>query len=220
MILRNDWQFILEKEIHQPYFKGLMDFVRDAYDLHTCYPPIDQIFRSLELTSYDQTKVLILGQDPYHQPGQAMGLAFSVPEAIKIPPSLRNIYKELVDDLGLAYPEHGNLTSWAKQGVLLMNAIWTVRDGQPLSHKDKGWERWTDAIIKHLNLKKRPMVFVLWGGFAKSKRKLITNPIHKVIENVHPSPLSAYRGFFGSKPFTKINEFLGQTKQTTIDFRI
>jgi len=220
MILKNDWQTILEKEIHQPYFKRLMDFVRESYDSDTCYPPKNQIFHSLELTSYEKTKVLILGQDPYHQEGQAMGLAFSVQEGIKIPPSLRNIYKELENDLGIPYPEHGNLTSWAKQGVLLMNAIWTVRDSKPLSHKGQGWERWTDTIIKYLNQKQTPMVFVLWGGFAKSKRQLITNPIHKVIENVHPSPLSAYRGFFGSKPFTKINQFLRQTNQSTIDFRI
>ncbi|HKL47536.1 MAG TPA: uracil-DNA glycosylase [Candidatus Izemoplasmatales bacterium] len=219
MILNNDWQHILESEIHQPYLKSLLDFVREDYNNNQCYPPKKLIFKSLELTPYHHTKVLILGQDPYHQKGQAMGLAFSVPKGVKIPPSLRNIFKELSSDLNISAPKNGDLTPWAKQGVLLMNALWTVRDGQPLAHKGKGWEKWTDAIIKKLNEKDRPMVFVLWGGYAKSKRKLITNPIHKVIENVHPSPLSAYRGFFGSKPFSSINRFLRKTNQSTIDFK-
>lgn len=220
MILKNDWQDILKNQIHQPYFKRLMDFVHDAYENNQCYPPKNLIFNALNLTTYKETKVLILGQDPYHQEGQAMGLAFSVPEGLKLPPSLRNIYKELVSDLHVEMPKSGDLSPWARQGVLLINALWTVEDSQPLSHKDFGWQQWTDAIISKLNEKKDPMVFVLWGSFARSKKKLITNPIHMIIENVHPSPLSAYRGFFGSKPFSTINRFLKDNSASQIDFSL
>ena len=218
MNLNNDWQDILNEEIHQPYFKRLMDFVRLEYENHRCFPKHDDIFKSLALTPYKETKVLILGQDPYHQPHQAMGLAFSVPQSTKIPPSLKNIYKELSSDLELPMPQTGDFTSWAKQGVLLMNAIWTVREGQPLSHQGIGWERFTESIIKHLNAKEEPMIFVLWGSYARKKKLLINNPKHLIIENVHPSPLSAYRGFFGGKPFSKINDFLEKNDMETIEF--
>jgi len=218
MKLKNDWQEILNEEIHQPYFNRLMDFVHREYDLFDCYPKMDHIWRALDLTSYQNTKVLILGQDPYHEPHQAMGLAFSVPVGVKLPPSLRNIYKELVHDLDCQMPADGDLTSWASQGVLLLNAILTVRSHEPLSHQKQGWERFTDSIIMHLNQKEQPVVFVLWGSYAKKKKSLITNPKHLVIENVHPSPLSAYRGFFGSKPFSRINDFLTNHNVSPIDF--
>lgn len=218
MKLNNDWQNILKNEIHQPYFKKLMDFIRMEYQTQRCFPKFDDIFHALKLTAYEDTKVLILGQDPYHQPHQAMGLAFSVPVSTKIPPSLRNIYKELSSDLSLPQPQYGDLTSWAKQGVLLMNAIGTVRYNEPLSHQGKGWEVFTDHVISILNEKQTPMVFVLWGTYARKKKSLITNPMHLIIENVHPSPLSAYRGFFGSKPFSKINQFLEDHHITPIQF--
>ncbi|QWB99588.1 uracil-DNA glycosylase [Mycoplasmatota bacterium] len=218
MKLNNDWKMILDKEIHQPYFKALMDFVYDDYQKNICYPQKNNIFESLNLTPYKEVKVLILGQDPYHQPNQAMGLAFSVNKGVKIPPSLKNIYKELSQDLNIKIPDTGDLTPWAKQGVLLMNAIWTVRKDQPLSHKEKGWEIFTDAIISILNKKNKPMVFVLWGSFARKKKSLITNKKHLIIENVHPSPLSAYRGFFGAKPFSKINDFLIKNQFQPINY--
>lgn len=218
MKLNNDWQDILKNEIHQPYFKRLMDFIHIAYKEDVCYPKYDDIFRALKETSYHDTKVLILGQDPYHQPHQAMGLAFSVPQTSPIPPSLRNIYKELSSDLNVPQPLFGDLSAWAKQGVLLINAIWTVKDSQPLAHQGQGWEVFTDKIIELLNEKKEPMVFVLWGSYARKKKKLINNPRHLIIENVHPSPLSAYRGFFGSKPFSKINQFLEANHLKTIVF--
>ena len=220
MKLNNKWLKILDNEIHQPYFKALMDFVYKEYQKYTCYPDKDDIFNALNFTSFKDVKVLILGQDPYHQPDQAMGLAFSVPKDVKIPPSLRNIYKELSNDLSIEIPNHGDLTVWAKQGVMLMNAIWTVKKNQPLSHKEKGWEIFSDAIISLLNQKDQPMVFVLWGSFARSKKALITNKKHLIIENVHPSPLAAYRGFFGAKPFTKINQFLIENNRQPINFKM
>ncbi|MFW5795098.1 MAG: uracil-DNA glycosylase [Bacillota bacterium] len=220
MTFENDWDFYLENEMHQPYFKRLMHSVNKEYRKYACYPKKTEIFKALELTSFNRTKVLILGQDPYHNPNQAMGLAFSVRKGVKLPPSLRNIFKELVDDLNCKMPEHGDLTSWANQGVLLLNAIFTVRDNQPLSHQDIGWEKLTDKIIRILNKKAIPMVFVMWGGFAKRKKALIDNKKHLIIENVHPSPLSAYRGFFGSRPFSKINIFLERTNQKQINFEI
>lgn len=220
MILNNDWKDILNNEIHQPYFIKLMDFVRNDYSLFTCYPDKEDIFKALNLTPYHRTKVLILGQDPYHQKGQSMGLAFSVPRNTKIPPSLTNIYKELSSDLKIEKNSHGDLTKWASQGVLMMNTIWTVRDSQPLSHKEKGWEKFSDYIIKALNQKEEAMIFVLWGSQARNKRTLITDKKHLIIENVHPSPLSAYRGFFGGKPFSKINSFLKQNNQAEIDFKV
>lgn len=217
--LTKDWNSLLKDEIHQTYFRDLMDFIHEEYRLYTCYPKKNNIFKSLSLTPYKDTKVVILGQDPYHQENQAMGLAFSVPKGTKIPPSLQNIFKELADDLKIDKPKNGDLSKWARQGVLLMNTIWTVRHGQALSHKDKGWERFSDYLLTLLNEKKEAIVFVLWGSHARKKKALITNEKHLIIENVHPSPLSSYRGFFGSKPFSQINNFLIQENQIPIDFR-
>ncbi|XFA99670.1 uracil-DNA glycosylase [Candidatus Izemoplasma sp. B36] len=217
-MINNDWDIILEEEFNKPYFIECKEKVIEDYKKHICYPPINKVFDAFRLSSYKDTKVLILGQDPYHNPNQAMGLAFSVPKGIAIPPSLVNIYTELNNDLGCKKPTHGDLTSWGKSGVLLLNAILSVRKNQPLAHKDYGWMTFTDNIIKLLNEKQTPVVFVLWGSFARSKKKLITNSRHLIIENVHPSPLSSYRGFFNSSPFSKINHFLEATNQTPIDF--
>jgi len=217
MNLKNDWLIHLKSEIHQPYFLELMDFIHEEYQNEKVYPQYDHIFKALELTSYQDSRVLILGQDPYHQPGQAMGLAFSVPSHMVLPPSLKNIFKELKNDLSIDNT-CGDLSSWAKQGVLLINSIWTVRDSQPLSHKDHGWEILTDRIIALLNEKSQPVIFVLWGAYARSKKSLITNKRHLIIENVHPSPLSAYRGFFGSKVFSQINHFLIKNQFQPINF--
>lgn len=217
-LFNNDWQFHLQDEIIKPYFKELLSIVNNEYKSNICYPPISQIFNAFCLTPYQETKVLILGQDPYHNPKQAMGLAFSVNKGIALPPSLINIYKELESDLGVKNYASGDLTNWAKSGVLLLNAILTVRENQPLSHKEIGWENFTDHVIRILNKKEEPVVFVLWGSYAKTKKALITNNHHFIIENVHPSPLSAYRGFFGSKPFSKINAFLKLTNQKMINF--
>lgn len=217
-MIGNDWDILLEDEFNRQYFKELKTRIIEDYNASACYPPIHNVFDAFRLSSYENTKVLILGQDPYHNPKQAMGLAFSVPDGIKPPPSLVNIYKELVSDLECEKPKNGDLTVWGKSGVLLLNAILTVKENQPLSHKDYGWISFTDHIIKMLNDKKTPVVFVLWGSFARSKKTLITNPSHLIIENVHPSPLSAYRGFFQSKPFSTINHFLERTNQQPIDF--
>ncbi|MBN2540255.1 MAG: uracil-DNA glycosylase [Bacilli bacterium] len=217
-MIGNDWDQILESEFAQEYFVSLKDKVIADYKKNICYPPINHVFDAFRLSSYEQTKVLILGQDPYHNPDQAMGLAFSVPDGVELPPSLINIYNELKQDLGCEMPRSGDLTKWGKQGVLLLNAILSVRKNQPLSHRDFGWMTFTDHIISLLNEKETPVVFVLWGSFARSKKSLITNKHHLIIENVHPSPLSAYRGFFGAKPFRQINQFLEETNQNTIDF--
>lgn len=219
-MIGNDWDKLLETEFQKPYFLKLKDNILEDYEKHTCYPPINKVFDAFRLSSYKNTKVLLLGQDPYHNPNQAMGLAFSVPKGISKPPSLVNIFKELNSDLGYTIPEKGDLTKWGQQGVLLLNALLSVRENQPLSHKDYGWMIFTDKIIELLNDKEEPVVFILWGSFARSKKKLISAKHHLVIENVHPSPLSAYRGFFNSKPFTKINDFLVKTNQEPIDFRI
>ncbi len=217
-IFNNDWDIVLKDTIAQPFFDKLMLDVAKEYESFTCYPPKDQIFNAFSLTDYRNTLVLIIGQDPYHNPLQAMGLAFSVNKGVKLPPSLENIYKELRDDLGVNRLDDGDLTDWANSGVLLLNAILTVRENQPLSHANIGWQEFTDRVIEVLNNKIDPMIFVLWGSFAKSKKKLITNSKHFIIENVHPSPLSAYRGFFGSKPFSKINAFLSLTGRKKINF--
>jgi len=217
-MIGNDWDQVLEPEFKRPYFIEMTQRVKEDYQKHVCYPPINSVFNAFRLSSYENTKVLILGQDPYHNPGQAMGLAFSVPDGVEMPPSLVNIYNELVSDIGCQMPVSGDLTKWGKSGVLLLNAILSVRKNQPLSHRDFGWTTFTDHVISLLNEKETPVVFVLWGSYARSKRPLITNSRHLVIENVHPSPLSAYRGFFGAKPFSKINDFLKTTKQTPIDF--
>lgn len=216
----NDWDFYLQDEVQKPYFLKLLNVIDQEYDTYTCYPPKNQIFNAFCLTSYKNTKVLLLGQDPYHNPNQAMGLAFSVPSGTILPPSLQNIFKELESDLNIKNIQSGDLTNWAESGVLLLNAILTVRKNQPLSHSGYGWEKFTDKVIEILNLKEEPMIFVLWGSYARSKKSLITNSRHFIIENVHPSPLSAYRGFFNSKPFSKINAFLKLTNQTMIDFNL
>ncbi|MDD3478588.1 MAG: uracil-DNA glycosylase [Candidatus Izemoplasmatales bacterium] len=219
-MLDNDWQGLLQDEFQKPYFVNLVESVKAEYNQFPCYPPIHHVFQSLRETSFQDTKVLILGQDPYHNEFQAMGLSFSVPGGIELPPSLQNIFTELVSDLGVKKPVSGDLTPWANQGVLLLNAILSVRAHQPLSHQRFGWMTFTDHIISLLNQKTTPMVFVLWGSFARSKKALITNPIHLILESAHPSPLSAYRGFFGSRPFSRINEFLLKTGQTPIDFSL
>ena len=201
------WDKVLENEIKREYFRKLGSFVKNEYKNKVCYPDYVNIFNALRYTDYENVKVVILGQDPYHGEGEAHGLSFSVLEGVKRPPSLNNIFKELYSDLGIVRTNNC-LSDWAKQGVLLLNAIMTVEKDKPLSHKDKGWEIFTDTIIKKLNERNKPVIFVLWGSFARSKKELITNPIHHIIESPHPSPLSASRGFFGSRPFSKINDFL------------
>jgi uracil-DNA glycosylase len=219
-MIGNDWDQLLESEFKQEYFQELTRSVKEEYRKYRCYPPIHDVFNAFRYSSYLDTKVVVMGQDPYHGPDQAMGLLFSVNEGVKFPPSLENIFKELKNDLSLDIPKSGNLTPWAKQGMLLLNAILSVREHQPLSHRQYGWERFTDYVIDVLNKKTKPIVFVLWGSYARGKKALITNSIHLVIENVHPSPLSASRGFFGSKPFSQINDFLLSTNQIPIDFRL
>jgi uracil-DNA glycosylase len=219
-MLNNDWDDLLKEEFKKTYFLNLTKEILKEYEEYSCYPPIHDVFHALRLTSCKDTKVLILGQDPYHNPGQAMGLSFSVRKGVKLPPSLNNIFTELSSDLGCILPQSGDLTKWAQEGVLLLNAILSVRKNEPLSHQKLGWETFTDKIISILNKKETPMVFVLWGSYARNKKLLVTNPIHLVIENVHPSPLSVYRGFFGSKPFSKINQFLVETSQRPVDFTL
>ncbi len=208
MKLNNDWDEILKDEWEKPYLKGLFAFLHEDYERHTCYPPKRDVFNALKLTSYSDTKVVIIGQDPYHGMGQAHGLCFSVKDGVIPPPSLKNIFEELKNDVGRPITQSGNLTAWAKQGVLMLNNVLTVREGQPQSHKDMGWETFTDRIISELNKKEAPVVFLLWGKPAQKKAEIITNPIHKKLITVHPSPLSAYRGFFGCKHFSKTNEIL------------
>lgn len=205
------WYSLLSKEYEKEYFVNLQKFVRNEYKNKTIFPPASLVFKALELSDYDKVKVVILGQDPYHGIGEAQGLSFSVPVDVKRPPSLRNIFVELENDLGIKRDKN-DLSDWASQGVLLLNSILTVQMDTPLSHKDKGWEVFTDEIIKLVNKKETPVVFILWGSYARSKKVLIDNPIHYVIESVHPSPLSASRGFFGSKPFSKTNNFLEKNK--------
>ena len=216
--LGNDWDGILEDEFKKEYYLKIREFLKSEYSQRTIFPSMYDIFNALKYTAYSETRVVVLGQDPYHEVGQAHGLSFSVKKGIKIPPSLVNIYKELNSDIGMSIPNHGELTSWAKQGVLLLNATLTVREGQANSHKDIGWAIFTDEIIKKLNMSDKPMVFILWGGNARSKKKYITNKNHLIIESAHPSPLSAYNGFFGSKPFSRANEFLMNNGITPINW--
>jgi uracil-DNA glycosylase len=206
-MLNKKWDEILKKDMEKDYFKKLGSFVKNEYKTKICYPAYSNIFNALRYTDYDEVKVVILGQDPYYDENQAHGLSFSVLDGVLKPPSLRNILKELEDDLGIKR-KGGDLTDWAKQGVLLLNSIMTVEKDKPLSHKEKGWEIFTDNIIRYLNERNTPIVFILWGSYARSKKELITNPIHHIVESVHPSPLSASRGFFGSKPFSKTNKYL------------
>lgn len=214
----NDWDEILAEEFEKEYFLNLRDFLKKEYEEQTIYPPKEDIFNALRYSSYENTKVVIFGQDPYHEPDQAHGLCFSVNKGVQIPPSLVNIYKEIENDLGITPPDHGYLEKWAKQGVLLLNNVLTVRKGQANSHRGKGWEEFTDSVARHLNERKTPMVFILWGSNARSKETLITNKNHMIIAGPHPSPLSAYRGFFGGGYFSKANRFLEITGQKPIDW--
>lgn len=219
-MIGNDWDIILKEEISKEYFIELLEFIRKEYQQKTIYPKQTEIFKAFRNTSYKDTKVVILGQDPYHGVNQAEGLSFSVKVGIQKPPSLQNIFKELNSDLGLPIPEHGSLVSWTEKGVLLLNTVLTVEANKPASHKDLGWEKFTDEVIKKVNEKSSPVVFILWGSFARSKKSLITNPIHYIIESPHPSPFSAYNGFFGSKPFSKTNNFLISKNLEPIDWQI
>ena len=218
-MIGNDWDIVLKSVWESPGFHKFMNKVKYEYDHYTCYPKYESIFNSLKLTPYKDVKVVIIGQDPYHGEGEAHGLSFSVQKGVKLPPSLQNIFKELNDDLGIKNTT-GDLTSWAREGVLLLNSILSVRKDSPLSHKDLGWQLLTDHIIKLINLKDTPVVFILWGSFARSKKPLITNKKHLVIESTHPSPFSARNGFFGSRPFSKTNEFLKKNKIKEVDFTL
>lgn len=216
----NDWDEVLQEEVQKPYFQELRYTLAREYKQHTVYPPKELLFSALKLTPYERTRVVILGQDPYHGPGQAHGLSFSVLPGVRIPPSLQNIYKELESDLGISAPNHGYLLHWAEQGVLMLNAVLTVREGQPNSHKGLGWERFTDAIMMKLNERDEPLVFILWGSYAQQKGAFIDRRRHKVIRSPHPSPLSAHRGFLGSRPFSQTNDFLREQGLGPIDWAL
>ena len=204
----NDWDKVLQDEISKPYFQNLQAILEKEYQEHTVYPPQELLFSAFRETPYSNTRVVILGQDPYHGPGQAEGLSFSVKPGVAIPPSLRNIYTELHTDLGVPIPKGGSLLHWAEQGVLLLNAVLTVREGKPYSHKGIGWETFTDAVMEKLNERTEPIVFILWGSHAQKKGSFLNTKHHHIIQSTHPSPLSAYRGFFGSRPFSETNRFL------------
>ena len=206
-MIGNDWDNVLSEEYNKDYFIKIKDKVREEYNNKTIFPPAKEVFKAFRMTPYKDTRVVILGQDPYHGVGEANGLCFSVNVGIKMPPSLKNIYKELYDDLGIKR-ETTDLSDWAKSGVLLLNSVLTVEKDKPASHKFIGWEEFTDSVIKLLNEKEEPVVFILWGNFAKGKMKYITNPKHLIISSSHPSPFSVNYGFFGSRPFSKTNEFL------------
>lgn len=216
----NSWDEILKDEFSGENYLKIREFLKDEYSHHVCYPSMYDIFNALKYTDYYAVKAVIIGQDPYHEEGQAHGLSFSVKKGVDIPPSLVNIYKELKSDLGISPAPHGCLESWAKQGVLLLNSVLTVRAHLANSHKNCGWQIFTDDIIKKLNERDTPIVFILWGANARSKKQYITNPKHYVIESAHPSPLSAYNGFFGSKPFSRTNEFLEKNGIAPIDWEI
>lgn len=217
-MIGNDWDNKLELIWNSEGFKKFYKIIENEYNTKTIFPPKDYIFNALKLTPYSNTKVVIVGQDPYHGVGEAHGLSFSVQEGIKIPPSLQNIYKELKDDLNIPIHNKGDLTKWGKEGVLMLNAVLTVEKDKPASHRNMGWELLTDYIIKVLNQKEEPVVFILWGNFAKEKTKYITNPNHHIITSAHPSPFSARNGFFGSKPFSKTNTFLTSKNIKEIDW--
>ncbi|GJD17335.1 uracil-DNA glycosylase [Rivularia sp. IAM M-261] len=214
------WQVVLAEEFEKPYFKQLQEFLAVERQTQTIYPPEEDVFSAFELTPYHDVKVLLLGQDPYHDENQAHGLCFSVKPGIKTPPSLVNMYKELKDDIGCDIPSTGYLVEWAKQGMLMLNAVLTVRAHTANSHKNKGWEKFTDAVISQVNQKSDPVVFVLWGGYAQKKLKLIDTTRHIIIQSAHPSPLSAHNGFFGSKPFSKINAALEACNKSPINWKI
>ena len=218
MKITNGWQEFIDNEIEQEYFQNLKSFLINEYNTKKIYPSKKDLFRCFDLTDFKDVKVIILGQDPYHQVNQAHGLCFSVNKGIKVPPSLVNIYKEINQDLGYEIPSHGDLSKWAKEGVLLLNTIMSVEDSKPMAHANKGWEIFTDRVIKKLNDDDTPKVFMLWGSPSRKKKALITNPKHLVLETVHPSPLSAYNGFFGCKHFSKANEFLKSHNRKEIDW--
>ncbi len=219
-MITNDWNEALNEEFAKVYYKELYQTVKNEYLTHTIFPPSDEIFNAFHYTPLNQVKVVILGQDPYHNENQAQGLCFSVRKGVGVPPSLINIYKELQDDLGCTIPQHGSLVAWAEQGVLLLNTVLTVRAHQANSHRGIGWEKFTDAVIETLNQQDRPIVFILWGKPAQTKKKMLTNPNHLILEAPHPSPLSSYRGFFGSKPFSKTNQFLENNGVEAINWQI
>lgn len=219
-IFKNDWAEYLNLELKEPYYIKLREFLINEYKTRTIFPGMHDIFNALHYTSYKDTKVVILGQDPYHGPKQAHGLSFSVQPGVEAPPSLLNIFKELQTDLGCTIPNNGCLLPWAEQGVLLLNAVLTVRERQANSHQGLGWEEFTDKVISLLNERTEPLVFILWGKPAQKKKTMITNPNHLVIESPHPSPLSAHRGFFGSKPFSRANEFLIKNNKQPIDWQL
>ena len=218
--ISGEWEKALQGEFRKPYYRKLFETVGREYRTAAVYPPADDIFNAFHLTPLPDVKVVILGQDPYHEPGQAHGLSFSVMPGVEIPPSLVNIYQELHDDLGCKIPNHGCLTKWAEQGVLLLNTVLTVRAHRAFSHKDIGWQEFTDAAIRVLAGQDRPLVFILWGKPAQQKASMITNPRHLILKSPHPSPLSAYRGFFGSRPFSKTNAYLEANGLTPIDWQI
>ena len=218
--ISNDWAEVLKEEYRKPYYRDLYFKLKEEYSSYLVYPPAEDIFNAFHLTPLKDVKVVILGQDPYHGDGQAHGLCFSVKPEVEIPPSLINIYKELHDDLGCYIPNHGCLKKWADQGVLLLNTVLTVRAHQPNSHQNIGWEEFTDAAIRVLNSQDRPIVYLLWGGPARKKKTMLDNPRHLILEAPHPSPLSAYRGFFGCRHFSQTNDFLRFHKLETIDWQI
>lgn len=218
--IEGKWADALKEEFRKPYYTDLYKFIKEEYSSHVVYPPSEDIFNALHLTDLKDIKVVILGQDPYHEPGQAHGLCFSVRPEVDIPPSLVNIYKELHDDLGCKIPDNGYLVHWAEQGVLLLNTLLTVRAHQAFSHKGKGWENFTDAIIRAVNKEDRPIVYMLWGSPAQKKAQMLDNPKHLILKAPHPSPLSAYRGFFGCRHFSKCNEFLEKNGIAPIDWQI
>ena len=216
----NDWDELLADEFKKDYYLQLRQFLKNEYSTRTVYPDMYDIFNALKATPREKIKAVILGQDPYHEPGQAHGMCFSVKPGVPAPPSLQNIFKELQDDLGCSIPQDGYLEKWAEQGVLLLNTVLTVRAHQANSHKGKGWENFTDRVIQLVNEKENPVVFLLWGANARSKKALITNPRHLILETVHPSPLSAYNGFFGCRHFSKANQFLAANGQSPIDWQL
>lgn len=218
--INNDWLEALQGEFKKPYYKKLFQTVNQEYKTRLIFPPADDVFNAFHLTPLKDVKVVILGQDPYHNNGQAHGLCFSVKKGVEVPPSLVNIYQELHDDIGCTIPNHGCLTKWAGQGVLLLNTVLTVRAHQANSHRDIGWEQFTDAAITALDAQDRPMVFILWGTPAQRKKAMLHNPKHLILQAPHPSPLSAYRGFFGSRPFSRTNEFLKENGLEPIEWQI
>lgn len=218
VILKNDWAELLQGEFEQPYYLQLREFLKQEYATKTIYPNMYDIFNAFHFTPYEDIKVVILGQDPYHGPNQAHGLSFSVQPGVPLPPSLRNIFKELSQDVGCELPTNGSLIPWAKQGVLLLNTVLTVRQGEANSHRGKGWERFTDRVIACINEREKPVIFILWGRPAQSKLALIDQAKHKIIQAPHPSPLSASRGFFGSRPFSQANDFLRELGEIPVNW--